>query len=442
MIRTVAELLTGMLERERAILDADPVKHGPTIGEMYEGLSQDLLTRAIPSNLGLRLVNGFVVDGQGRTSGQMDCMLVQGDGEPVPYTQKHRWHVKDVIAVIEVKKSLYTATMSEALQHLREFRALEHAYAQSSGFDPGKAYFPAFERSFGQTAGFVARSWDDIALLDYQRQRVYHSLLSEHTSVLRIILGYHGFKSEERFRNALISLLKEQIGQRAGVDSFPQLTISGAHALVKANGLPYSSPLLADGRWPFLFSTATNPLLMLLECIWTRLDIRYGLGNVWGEDNEVESPRPLMLAMADRDGDQEGWRYTYVPLKESQLKSMPIAETWTPSILSAEQFVVISRLCAGDPVRTDDANLLQFLVSEGLEPSAFWDSLVATSLVARIVGSTELTLITEQCQTVVDPDLGFVAGENSTGQMTRWVTRRIAERRDLIAASAPIDAGE
>ncbi|MER8083592.1 DUF6602 domain-containing protein [Streptomyces sp. NPDC094048] len=86
MIRTVADLLSGIIRDELPKLDDAPVKHAPTIGDMYEGLSSDVLNRALPDGLGLRVVSGFARDGHGRLSGQLDCMVVRGEGERLPYT--------------------------------------------------------------------------------------------------------------------------------------------------------------------------------------------------------------------------------------------------------------------------------------------------------------------------------------------------------------------
>mgnify|MGYP007056834378 FL=1 len=35
-----------------------------------------------------------------------------------------------------------------------------------------------------------------------------------------------------------------------------------------------------------------------------------------------------------------------------------------------------------------------------------------------------VTLLTEHCQLVVDPEIGYVIAENSTGRLTRWIQVR------------------
>jgi len=78
MIRTVAELLRALQEAEIRQIQKAGIRHAPTIGEMYEGLTSSILDKTIPSEAGLRVVSGFVENGSGMQSGQIDCMLVFG----------------------------------------------------------------------------------------------------------------------------------------------------------------------------------------------------------------------------------------------------------------------------------------------------------------------------------------------------------------------------
>jgi len=50
---------------------------------MYEGLTRDILDRAIPASLDLRIVDGFV-ELDGALSPQIDAMLVTGGGRELP----------------------------------------------------------------------------------------------------------------------------------------------------------------------------------------------------------------------------------------------------------------------------------------------------------------------------------------------------------------------
>jgi hypothetical protein len=102
-IKTGADMFSAFLEEEKKRLDQYELKHAPTVGAMYEGLSVDLLNKTLPEG---RVSSGFVIDQEDRMSGRIDCMLVRGSGEPVPYIHLYKWPIWDVLTVFEVKKSL------------------------------------------------------------------------------------------------------------------------------------------------------------------------------------------------------------------------------------------------------------------------------------------------------------------------------------------------
>jgi hypothetical protein len=86
MIKTVSDILDGFIEEEKKKLDQFDLKHGPTIGAMYEGLTADVLNKAIPLHLDLRIESGVIYDDTNTMTGQIDCMLVRGQGIEIPYT--------------------------------------------------------------------------------------------------------------------------------------------------------------------------------------------------------------------------------------------------------------------------------------------------------------------------------------------------------------------
>lgn len=59
MITTVADLLNSLMIKEKELLKKySIIKHGPTIGDMYEGLTVSLLNKAIFEGLDIRIVSG------------------------------------------------------------------------------------------------------------------------------------------------------------------------------------------------------------------------------------------------------------------------------------------------------------------------------------------------------------------------------------------------
>lgn len=85
---------------------------------MYEGLTSNILEKTIPINLNLQVVNGVIYNELGQMSGEIDCMLVKGNGEQIPYTHSYKWHIKNVVAVFEVK-TLYKNDLTDSFEHLR-----------------------------------------------------------------------------------------------------------------------------------------------------------------------------------------------------------------------------------------------------------------------------------------------------------------------------------
>ena len=90
MINTIYELLS--LLKDKGIAEIEPylsIQHNPTIGDMYEGLTKILTDKAIFKGLDLRVTSGKIKNIYGVLSRQIDCMIVVGDGEKIPFTKKN-----------------------------------------------------------------------------------------------------------------------------------------------------------------------------------------------------------------------------------------------------------------------------------------------------------------------------------------------------------------
>lgn len=424
MIRTVADFLSQLKEAEVERLDKVDIQHGPTIGDMYEGLSTDLLRRAVPETLGLQIVEGFVTDGQGNRSGQIDCMFVRGEGEAIPYTGAFVWPVQDAIAVFEIKKILYHDDLVDAFAKLRAVRDLDRAHKAS--LKGASVDIRSARRAFAETTRLLAPAYDNLDSLSLNHQQIFHTLVSEQLSPVGIVIGYHGYATEKAFRDSLLTHLKSQLNTAGyGPGSFPQLMISGRFSLGKANGQPYSARMHGEW-WPFYFSSRVNPILLLLEYVWTRLDLEFHIGGLWGEDLTLEKMNPFLLARAVEEGGRTGWRQEWVDLEEHELATTDELEPWNPEFLSTEEAVIIDRLCDGHRVFFDDAAYLLYLAEQRVDPEELKARLLDTGLVA--MAGNEMELITDRCQLAILPGGRFAAGEDNTGRMTRWMARHVEER--------------
>lgn len=426
MIHDVSELLKGIMNEERSKLDKYSLKHGPTIGKMYEGLASDVLGRAIPESLGLQLKHGIIHDGKGAMSGEIDCMLVKGEGEKIPYTDSYKWHVKDVIAVIEVKKTLYSGDLKDAFGHLRGVAESFGSYVQSNNGDEKFDLSPA-KKAFSETTGLVPPEHSKVDSLSIEMEMLYHTLVMEHISPIRIVLGYHGFKKESSLREALFSFIAENtMTQGFGVGSFPQLIVCGNFSLIKMNGYPYSAPMDSE-FWNFYASSNANPILLILEMIWTRLSYQIKVENLWGEDLSIESFAHFLSAKIKTVGERIGWEYKYTPISEELLKAREPQDEWSPTIVSSAQFIIFNRLCNEAEESINDSSLRDYIEKQGEDFDQFIESLTSTGLVALKDDKLELT--TYECQCVILPDGRFAVADNSSGRLTRWLSKQIEKNK-------------
>src|SRR5690606_26598097 len=120
MINTVADLLNEFSHKEQELLKTyDIIKHPGIIGDMYEGLTKEILDKSIFEGLGLKVRAGKITSSKKELSGEIDCMLVVGDGQKIPYTDKYIYDSSKVIAVIQVKKNLYTKDIQDSFKNLK-----------------------------------------------------------------------------------------------------------------------------------------------------------------------------------------------------------------------------------------------------------------------------------------------------------------------------------
>lgn len=69
------------------------------------------------------------------------------------------------------------------------------------------------------------------------------------------------------------------------ITSMPSLIICGNNSIVKTNGMPYAIKLEVDGEFTWMASYRRNPIVLLLELLWTRLTYQYGLSTgIFGDE--------------------------------------------------------------------------------------------------------------------------------------------------------------
>lgn len=421
MIKSVSDFLSRLVDHERSALDTYDLKHGPTIGKMYEGLSSNILERAISPSLCLDVVEGFICDDTEEMSGQIDCMLVKGEGELIPFTSSYKWNVDNVIAVIEVKKTLYKKDIQESFDLLRSVLDRRSKNVQAKAGAKGVVDISPALRVFAEITGKIAPTYGELNQFEFHEQMIYHTLVNELLSPIRISWGHHGYSTEIGLRNGFLEFLKDNIGKHGyGPGSFPQLIISGEYSLMAATGFPFRIPMSTD-IWDFYLSSSHNPINLLLEYVWTRLQREFKLTGLWGEDLDLQLLNPLLGTKAIIRDQKMGWEFTKRKMIPTDFSQFPVQGEWEPVPLDIEQFTAINLLCGGGSISKTDPELIKFVAEKGIDVEEFLARLVETRLVAT--KGDEIRLITEACLCVAMPDGKFYAGENNSGRMERWVAK-------------------
>ena len=83
---------------------------------MFEGLTEAVLTKAMFKDLGLKIVKNSFIKG---CDTEFDVLLVDGDGETIPYTERYIFLSEQVIAIIQVKKNLYSKDIKDSYTNLQ-----------------------------------------------------------------------------------------------------------------------------------------------------------------------------------------------------------------------------------------------------------------------------------------------------------------------------------
>ncbi|MFH6965223.1 DUF6602 domain-containing protein [Flavobacterium plurextorum] len=429
-ITTIADLLNEFVSAETEILNKQDIKHPTTIGTMFEGLTETVLKKSVFKGLNLRVIKNSFISG---CDTEFDVMLVEGDGEQIPYTDRYKYMPEQIIAVIQVKKNLYSKDIKEGFSNLQFL---------IDNFEPKTS-----EKFIGRLFrdGFRATCRKDITAdkageLTENEDCIFHTLRIEAFLPVRIIWGYNGFASEFSFRESFFEYLKANLTTDLnnkipgfGPHNFPNLIFCGQYSMIKQNGMPFSCPIQIENWWPFYTSSSYNPTKFFLEAIWTRLSYKFEQlpMDIFGEDLTMEPVNRFLDCRIKEYEGNYGWEYNYFTMSKKSLKEHIDAAEWQPVELDMIQNVIVSVLCKKEEIDlTTDTKLESFVMEEGLYKSLsdFVEKLKSTGLV--FVENNKLKLLTDQCQCAILPNGKFVAGENKSGRFTNWFMREIAKSKN------------
>jgi hypothetical protein len=425
MITTISDLLLGLKNKEQELLKKyDIVKHPGIIGDMYEGLTKEILQRSVFEGLDLHVRAGKIRNSQKELSGEIDCMLVIGEGEKIPYTDKYFYDSEKVIAVIQVKKNLFSKDIKDSYENLKT--VIDVTETRQS-----EPYHNILLRdSWRSMFNEELPSNEQLKSLPIAKEMIYHILLLEAFYPTRIVWGYNGFKSEFALRNSFIGYLEENItlnNQKKiygfGPLNLPNLIICDKFSLIKGNGIPYVAPINSQGWWPLYFSSNNNPVNFLLEVVWTRLQYMFAINPlIFGEDLKIESVHPFLFCQYQEQKYIGGWLYNYVQYDKALLEKPLENKDWEPCFLTRTQFEVINELCKCYSIDFNNNEIfIQKVEQNAANIESFIESLKLTGLVD--CKNNIVSLITEQCVCGITSSGKYYAGENKTGRVSRWVLK-------------------
>lgn len=424
MINTLADLLKEFSEKENLRLKELDITHPPTIGSMYEGLTADILHKALFKGLNLIIAKSSFIKGSKK---EFDVILAEGEGKPVPYTDKFIFAPQQVLVVIQVKKSFNAKEIGDSYENLMQIPDL---------YIDLKAENYMCRLATDSIHNTLQRSINEYQQGEFslEEEYVYHSLVTAAKLPLTIVLGYNGLKSEASLREKYYEYLLGRISTKDGIikgygpNNFPSLLVCGENSIVKLAGTPYNAPLKNSpkGWWDFMASTHMNPMYLFLDMLWTKLSYKYQLPSViFGDDLESPKMTPFLSCQITMQGDMMGWNYLYHDFEKKDLESNEGTIEWEPFYIDDIQFRVMNILCAcGEfdfaevPVIEKDA------LKAGYESlDALIKSLCDTGMVAR-VDQNKIRLISRGCQVMMIGDKNIM-GENNSGRMDNWLMKHM-----------------
>jgi hypothetical protein len=426
VITTVASLLRELQAKDSEKLAQENITHAPTIGAMYEGLTRDILDRAIPPSLDLRIVDGFVEDHQGNLSPQTDAMLVSGHGRRIPHTSGYVWPVQDVLAVLEVKKNLYGADLDDAFRKLRVINDMHGAYMRQN--QKGKFTITPSYNAFARLTGRYPRNRKDIDALPDELSFIFHNLVCEQLSPVRIIFGYEGYVDEMGLRKGFFDFLNDNLAtsQGFGIGSFPNLIVCRKNSLLKMNGHPYMSPM-ADGWWPAVVSNSDNPIRLLIELIWTRLSNHFETAFPMDDTLQMERLAPFLSARFKQDGERRGWEYRLERLTKKQLAEVKPFR-WSPNAIDENEGVVLFRIGQEGELDTRDPEFRNYAKEQGFDP----DRLIAKLVQDRTLAWRDdhsVRLISSSALVTTFMPSGEVVATAETDLLNLWLAEELSKEK-------------
>lgn len=428
MITTVSDFLIKLINAEKQQIDSLNITHRVTIGNMYEGLTKDFLEKALFEGLSLNIVtNSFIKNDKGLRSKELDIIIIEGEGEKLPHTDQYDVDIKQVLAVIQVKKKLNKQHIIEGYDNLRN--VIEIADEIQYEDYHKRLFVDSYVGVCNEHVvdnGKLRKHFDSST-----KEAIFHILKEEVVLPPRILLGYEGYSTEKSLRDGFVNFLFDNLSTEEKLISgfsplhFPNLIINEHISIIKNNGMPFCGQLI-NGNWAFYTTNNRNPIYNLLEIIWTRLSYKYKLSSdIFGEDLLIDGANVFLLGNIVNCGGQIGWNFHYETISQKTLSKEYDLEEWKPTQLTIEQHYIIAYLCKYGEILVTKINEVLTNIGESVIVEDFIKSIQETKLVG-VDGRKYLKLLTKECKCFI-ADGEYFAADDKSGKFSRWVSKNYGD---------------
>ena len=83
---------------------------------MYKGLTGSILNKILFDGIDLRIIKNSFIKG---CDTEFDVLIVEGDGDKLPYQESYIYPADQIIAIISVKKKIYSSDLKDGFANLQ-----------------------------------------------------------------------------------------------------------------------------------------------------------------------------------------------------------------------------------------------------------------------------------------------------------------------------------
>lgn len=261
---------------------------------------------------------------------------MQGEGKRYLRTDSHFYPARQVLCVLEVKKTLASTSLAEGVMHLAEIQrhCIDDVKARcfSETFDLRFA-----QRAYEQLSGQIAPTNLHAAHNLPEPDRItFFTLFRQTFAPATVLLGFNGYATESGLRSGMHSLIRSDEGSTWKLnfpEVLPTLITAGRFSLIKCTAQPYLLRAPNEG-WCLQASSRANVARILIEILWTKISAICAVQMPFGLDLENENLAEHLLVKGKSIDGRGGFNVRRIERSEKEL-DRPALVDWEPKCLSA-----------------------------------------------------------------------------------------------------------